>query len=318
MLDGDEVLGISTRLRESKVALEEYGVLPVNLGQSFQGSIPAGEFYLSIDEAGELLALRDAAYADVVRPYLVGDDITEDLMQRPRRYVIDFGVLALEDAERYPAAMAIVRARVKPARDRNRDRGFREQWWRFGRPRGEMRDAIAPLERFIAGNRIGKRFLFTWQASGVCPSDLTNVFAFDTDYAMGVLTSCVHQAWAHSESSTLEDRPRYTPTSCFETFPWPMPTTGQRDRIAAVAAQLISERQAITTRAGIGLTVLYNAIDDGAWKPVAELHRRLDDAVLDAYGWPAELRNDPLEQKARLAARHADVIAGRVVYEPFG
>jgi len=316
-LDGEEVVGISTRLRESKVAIEEYEALGANLGRSFQGPIPVGGFYLEVDEAEELLARSDATYPDVIRPYLIGDDITEDPRQDSRRFIIDFGFLPLEQAELYSAAMAIVRERVKPDRDRNRDRGFRDFWWRFGRPRGEMRKALAPLSRYIAGNAQGKRFLFAWQEPNVCPSNLTNVFAFEDDYAMGILTSVVHQTWARSESSTLRIDLRYTPTTCFETFPWPQPDEACRGSIGVLAAELIAARQEITIREGIGLTDFYNAVDDGAWQDVAELHRKLDTEVLKAYEFPASLRDDPLELKARLAALHADIQAGRRSYDPY-
>jgi hypothetical protein len=179
VLDGEQVIGINTRLRESKLSVEEYAPLRPNAGRSFQGPIPAGNFYLDPKEARELLARPDADYSQVVRPYLIGDDITEDPRQQPRRYVIDFGFRPLEEAMLFPAALEIVRERVKPERDKNADRGFREKWWRFGRPRGEMRDAIAPLARYIAGNRIGKRFLYCWADRNTCPSDLTIVFAFE-------------------------------------------------------------------------------------------------------------------------------------------
>ena len=78
VLDGREVAGISTRLRESKLAIEEYDTLAPNRGRSFQGPIPAGSFYLTPEEAEALLARDEADYSDVVRPYLIGDDITEE------------------------------------------------------------------------------------------------------------------------------------------------------------------------------------------------------------------------------------------------
>jgi hypothetical protein len=316
-LDGREVVGISTRLRESKLAIEEYEPLQANRGRSFQGPIPAGSFYLDIDEAKALLARKDADYADVVRPYVNGDDITEEPEQRPRRWVIDFALRSLEEAAAYPAALDLVRERVKPEREKNNREAYRRYWWRFAEPRPGLRTALTSLTRYIAGNRYGKRFLFTWQAPLVCPSDLTIVFAFADDYAMGVLTSVVHQTWAHSESSTLEDRPRYTPTSCFETFPWPEPDAARRERVGALAAELIAARLAITTSEGIGLTDFYNALDEGAWQAVAYLHRELDDEVLRAYDFPGSLREDPLELKARLADLHAEIDARRHPYNPF-
>ncbi len=237
VLDGEPVEGINTRLRESKVAVEEYDPLPANRGRSFQGPIPVGEFYLAPDEA-ELLLSSNTDYSDVVRPYLVGDDIAEDPEQKPRRFVIDFGLRALEEAMKYPEALELVRERVKPVRDDNKMKQRRERWWLFGSPAQEMRLAVAPLPRYIAGNRIGKRFLFCWADASVCPSDLTIVFAFDDDYSMGVLTSSIHGAWARSESSTLRVDLRYTPTSCFETFPWPQPDDDARDEIGNAAREL--------------------------------------------------------------------------------
>jgi N-6 DNA Methylase len=315
-LDGDSVEGINTRLRESKLPIEEYGPLPANLGRSFQGPIPAGSFYLEAEEASEILAREDANYSEVVRPYLIGDDITEEPEQGARRYVVDFGFMSLEQAMKYPAALDFVRERVKPERDENRDEGFRKHWWRFGRPRGEMRKAITPLSRYIAGNRIGKRFLFCWADVSVCPSDLTIVFAFDDDYAIGILISSTHGAWARSESSTLRIDLRYTPTSCFETFPWPQPNDDLRGEIGAIAKQLIEQRQAICVEGEIGLTTLYNQVDDGAWSEIADLHRRLDEAVARAYGWKPAIAHDPLEIKARLAELHASISAG-APYDPF-
>ena len=316
VLDGEPVGGINTRLRESKVAIEEYEALPPNRGRSFQGPIPAGNFYLELDEADAFLTRGDADYVAVVRPYLIGEDITEDPEQRPRRHVIDFGMRSLEEAMSFPAAINLVRERVKPTRDANNREAYRRYWWRFAEPRPKMREALASLPRFIAGNAQGKRFLFCWADALVCPSNLTNVFAFDDDYAMGVLTSSLHGAWAHSESSTLEDRPRYTPTSCFETFPWPQPDAAGQAEIGGLAKALIERRQAICTENEFGLTVLYNQVDEGAWADVANLHLELDEAVARAYGWPAGVAHDPLEAKARLADLHRKIQAG-MPYAPF-
>jgi len=122
--------------------------------------------------------------------------------------------------------------------------------------------------------------------------------------------------WADAEMSTLEDRPRYTPTSCFETFPWPEPGAAARAEIGELAAQLIAERQALCAEREIGLTVLYNEIDEGAYKQIRELHDELDAAVARAYGWPGRVAREPLELRRLLAERHAAIIDG-APYEPF-
>lgn len=315
-LDGEVVEGINTRLRESLLPIEEFGRLDANRDRAFQGAIPGANFYLDAAEAGSLLSRRDARYSDVVRPYLIGDDIAEHPEQLPRRFVIDFGYGSLEEASAYPAALDLLRERVKPEFEAKSGAEKHAEWWRFRRPRGKMRETLAPLSRFVAANRIGKRFLFTWQAAGVCPSDLVVVFAFDDDYAMGVLTSSIHMTWAFAEMSTLEDRPRYTPTSCFENFPWPEPDEAVREEIGSLSAELIEARQAICVEREIGLTDLYNSVDEGGHKQVAQLHRALDGAVAGAYGWKASALDDPLEVRRQLAERHA-LIDGGGDYEPF-
>jgi hypothetical protein len=205
----------------------------------------------------------------------------------------------------------------KPRKDQNRSSDIRARWWQFTRPRGEMRIAVSGLDRFVAGGRIGKRLLLTWTPTEVCPSDLTIVFAFDDDYAMGVLLSHVHGRWAWAQSSTLKGDLRYTPTSVFATFPWPSPDDAQRTHIADIAKRLIEKRDKLSTERNIGLTTLYNESDEGAHKELRELHDHLDRAVSDAYGWPASVLSDPVEITARLLTLNAAITAGEQEYVPF-
>ncbi len=148
-----------------------------------------------------------------------------------------------------------------------------------------MRRAIAPLRRYIAGLAQGKRILFCWVDPWTCPSNLTNVFAFEDDYAMGVLSSRLHQTRAQAQSSTLEDRIRYTPTSAFETFPWPPdPSPNGREEVARLAAAVVARRQEICAEREIGLTSLLNEVDEGAYDDLRALLDELDRAVAAAYG----------------------------------
>jgi hypothetical protein len=256
----------------------------------------------------------DPHYLLIVRPYLVGDDIVKDPGQQPRRWIIDFGTLSLEEAMAYLLAMQIVRDRVKPVRDRNRRRARRERWWLFSEPVPAMRAALAGLGRFLASNVQGKRIHFAWFAPDVCPSNLTKVFAFEGDDVFGVLTSAIHQAWARAQSSTLEDRFRYTPTSAFETFPWP---GGLVDEVADVARHVYARRSEICVERQIGLTKLYNQIDDGAWADLRDLHRELDEAVAAAYGWPRSVAHDGTETNRRLLELNREIAAGQREYDPF-
>jgi len=154
----------------------------------------------------------------------------------------------------YPEALDVVRLLVKPERDTTRRKAYRERWWRFAEPLVAMRKAVEPLDRYIGGTATGKRILFCWVDSWTCPSNAMNVFAFDDDASMGILTSQIHTRWAQAQSSTLRVDIRYTPTTAFGTFPWP---SGKRDAIADVARRLIARRSEICLAESIGLTKLY-------------------------------------------------------------
>ncbi len=319
-LDGDEAPGITVELRTPGASTVDAQPLAANKSRCFQGPIPVGDgFILTEAEAESLLARPEARYRDVVRPYIIGDDIAEDSNQRPRRFIIDFAQYPLEAAMRYPAALSIVRERVMPARATNNRAAYRDRWWQFGEGRPGMRKALTGLQRFVAAGRVGKRLLLAWCDSWTCPSDLTYVFAFDDDYSMGVLSSTAHTAWARSRSSTLEDRLRYTPTSVFMTFPWPYPVTErQRELVGEASRKVIARRQEICAENNLGLTKLYNLVDEGAYADLKALHRELDEAVTAAYGWPKAIAQDPAEIVRRLLQLNQEIAVGERPYAPFG
>jgi len=315
-LDDEEVVGISTSLRASN-DLPVAEILRGNAGVAFQGPIPIGAgFILTNEEAASLLGDASVDYSMVVRRYLNGDDIADDPEQEPRRWIIDFASLSLEEATRYPRAIQIVRERVKPERDDNSDDRIRELWWRFGRPRGEMRAAIRGLDRYIAGVRTGKRPLFVWCVPDWCPSDALNVFALDTDYHMGVLSSYTHEVWARMQSSTLETRLRYTPTTAFGTFPWPHGLEPAAvNRIEELAREIVELRRELCRSGGFGLTQLYNLVDEGGYRSLADVHVKLDESIANAYGMPNSSARDPVAIISTLSKLNYSIAHG-ATYEP--
>ena len=316
-LDGVAVPAISSRLREE--AESSVGsALARNRGHQFFGVVPTGGgFILDEDEATALLHATDADYTQVVRPYLSGDDITKSPNLRPTRWIICFGEMPLEVAEAWPAALAIVRARVKPERDRHKKRREREEWWKFSRTVPDLFSAIEGRPRFIATSHTAKRFFMVWCEPHWCPGNSTAAFAFDDDYSMGVLSTTIHRAWAVDQSTTLETRPRYT-TASFLTFPWPTQTSaGQSAEISELARRIVDRRSEICLEREIGLTRLYNEVDDGAYRDLKELHVALDEAVVAAYGWPASAAHDPEESNRRLLDLNREITSGRVPYSPF-
>ena len=220
---------------------------------------------------------------------------------------------------RYGVALQLVRERVAPFRATVNRKGHRDRWWLFGEPRVGMRRELAEKQRFIAVAAHAKRVMFAWCDLWTLPSNATMVCAFDDDYSMGMLSSYAHGAWARSRSSTLEDRLRYTPTSAFETFPWPDPVTDeQRERIAEASRQVIARRQEICVENQFGLTKLYNLVDEGAYADLKALHLELDEAVVAAYDWPKSIAQDADALVQRLLLLNREISAGDRPYDPFG
>jgi hypothetical protein len=193
-----------------------------------------------------------------------------------------------------------------------------------------MRKALEPLERYIGTVIVAKYRLFVWFSGNVLPDHRIYVFARQDDYFLGVLHSRFHETWSLRSGSTLEDRPSYVGTTCFETFPFPWPPGSEpaghtaHQAISAAAAQLHAERDAWLNPPGVPesklkkrtLTNLYNALavlrgkESIKLAPAAAdfaprldaLHRALDCAVCDAYGWEHAVLDDDEEILRRLLA----------------
>ena len=312
-LDGQDLAEpISPSLRPASLAVDTAAELPANQGFAFYGPIPGGRgFVLEDQEAAMLLERHGEEWRQVIRPYLTGEDVVSRPDHGPSRWIIDFGFMSLEEAMRFGEALQVVRKRVKPQRDQTRRESYRRNWWRFSEPIREMRSSLEGLERFIVAPAQGKRILFTWADAWTCPSNLVTVFALDDDFSLGVLSSAAHRAWLRAQSSTLRVDLRYTTSSVFTTFPWP-DRTEVNASVGAAMSSLVRLRDDLCTEHSIGLTQLYNLVDDGGFAEVAGLHSRLDDAVCDAYGWPRGLSDD--DWIARLLDLNHRIAAGDVEY----
>lgn len=317
-LDGMAVEGITPSLTAAGADEWTPVALDANKGKCFQGPIPVGAGFIVSDEvAATLLAAEDANYEDVVRPYLTASDIADSPTQSPGRWIIDFAQLSLESAMKYGRALDIVRAEVKPFRETVRRDGHREKWWLYGEPRVGLRRAVGPLARYAAVGRHAKRLYIAWVKRGSISSDATCAFAFDNDYSMGILLSRAHDAWAWAQSSTLKGDLRYTPTSVFAAFPFPEPTDTQRDKIAVASAALYEHRSALCGEHNMGLTKLYNLMDEGGFQDLKRLHKELDESVAEAYGWPKSVAQDNAELVRRLRDLNREITEGTRKYAPF-
>lgn len=243
-LDGKEVESISASLTAGTDA-REATPRTENLGLSFMGVTPAGPFDVPFEEAAAWLAEPNphgAPNSDVLRPYFNG----KDLNQRPReQWTVDFTGMEENLAALYESPFQDLKDRVFKLRSEN-SRQTNKAWWEFERPRHEMRKAFQSLLRYIGTCRVSKHRIFVPIHSVFLPDSQVIVFAREDDFFFGVLHSRIHEVWSRAQGTQLREKEsgfRYTPTTCFETFPFPEPTEVQRDAIAAAARELNALRE---------------------------------------------------------------------------
>jgi hypothetical protein len=161
-----------------------------------------------------------------------------DITRRSRdMWIIDFELgTPLHNAASYEAPFNFLHENVR--NQRQASRSLIKDWWIHERPRVDMRAALAQHCRFVATPTVSKHRLFVWMSAPTLPDHQLIVVARSDDYFFGVLHSRPHEVWALKLGTRLETRPRYTPTTCFETFPFPEPTDAQREAIAAAAKEL--------------------------------------------------------------------------------
>ncbi len=331
-LDGKPVSTVNSDLTSS-IDITKALRLRENAELAYMGITPTGRFVLSGYEARAMLNVPNKNPSrnnkDVLFPYLNGQGITR---RSDERWIVDFTGLPLEEASEYELPMSYVRENVKPFRDQHKTQNLRDSWWLFEAERPGMREGLSRLTRYIATPRVAKHRLFVWLNTDTLPDCQLIVAVREDDYFFGVLHSRLHEVWALRMGTWLGkgNDPRYTPTTTFETFPFPWPP-GQEETahpayaaISAAAKQLHAEREAWLNPPGVSgkalerrtLTALYNALN--VWRGVEaikvpveaadfaprldELHAALDRAVCDAYGWPHDILADEEEILRRLLA----------------
>ncbi|TAH51025.1 MAG: class I SAM-dependent DNA methyltransferase [Chloroflexota bacterium] len=354
-LDGNPSIAINSDLT-GFADITSAKSLKENLNLSFIGTQKSGDFDLTPEQADAMLDARGnpnrKSNRDIVKPWTDGQDITG---RSRHMWIIDFGTnMSLEEAAQYELPFEHVKKNVKPFRDNVRRKNHRERWWLHGETRVGMRKALANLSRYIATPRVSKHRVFVWIPSQVLADSAVVAIARDDEYFFGVLHSKLHQLWALRMGTSLETRPLYTPTTTFETFPFPF-LPGQENqndpRVIAIAdaaralvelrdnwlnpramdgrgealtdadanraapahvnASPLRERDRTLTDAYVNraapahvnasslrerdrtLTNLYN--QNPQW--LQNAHRKLDDAVLDAYGWSRALSDAEILEK---------------------
>jgi hypothetical protein len=302
-LDGEVVDSITAFLFH-RGPDDDPSALAANSGGSFLGFKTYGQGFLFDDsdpkatplsEMARLLAANPKNRA-VIMPYLGGEELNSSPTQSHSRFVINFGDRTEDECRReWPELLAIVEAKVKPERMGLKRKALRDRWWLFGERQPALQRSLARTDRALVASQTTKYFGFVFLPSDVVFSHKTVVFPFEEWSVFALLQSRVHDVWARFLGSTMKDDPVYTPSDCFQTFPFPRRLEG--DAKTGDAGNIYYDhRAAQMIRNSEGLTATHNRFHDpderdpGILK-LRELHAAMDRAVLDAYGW-SDIKTD--------------------------
>jgi type II restriction/modification system DNA methylase subunit YeeA len=340
-LNGLPVGGISAKLREigDDSDVNDFcscEPLDENRHVAFVGGQKDGPFDIDARFARKLLTAplnpNGRPNSDVVRRWLNGRAILEPTSDL---WIIDFGERTLEEASLYEQPFKYVYENLKPLRATNRDKRRREKWWLHGRPGMVAKAAFSGSKCCIATPLTTKHRVFRYFPTEQFPDNSAVVIARDDAVTFGLLHSRAHRLWFLESCSFLGvgNDPRYTSTTCFETFPFPegltpdvpaetYATDPRAIAIAEAAKKLNELREAWINPEDLvkrvpevvpGYPDRIEAVDDKAAavlkkrtltklyneRPVwlDQAHRALDEAVSAAYGWPADLSDEEVLMK---------------------
>jgi site-specific recombinase XerC len=301
-INGSAVNGISSSLTPQTGGTSSGpDELAENSNKAFQGALVVGMGFILEPQEAERLLHADSRNQDVLLRYLNGEDINSSPIQSPSRWVINFFGFPVDRqtaaagyqgsvAADYPECLAIVRERVLPERltyePKNPwNRKLRSEWWLFGQWRWALYDAIAPLNRVLVRSRVANINSIAFAPTTYVFSDAVVVFAFEDMGHFALLQSFAHTTQLEQYSSSLRKDVRYTPSSCFSTFPRP-----QVSSLESVGQLYYETRQNLMLSRQQGLTRVYNYFHNQLERSadveqLRQLHVKMDHAVAAAYGW---------------------------------
>ena len=299
ILDGRQVAKISAFLFHAG-GNENPQPLLANAGKRFQGSIVLGMGFTFDDTNPEATPIaemhrlieQNPKNAERIFPYIGGDEVNSSPTHAHNRYVINFGEMSEDEAWEYPDLMKILQAKVKPGRDKLIERGkqiHEYDYWKFWDKRTENYKAIAKCDRVLFHANISRHIAFAFISSKIIVAAPHNVFALESNSSFCVLQSRIHEIWARFLGSSMKDDVRYTPTDCFETFPFPE-NWETSPTLEEIGKTYYEYRAALMVRNNQGLTDTYNRFHNPDERhpdiiKLRQLHQECDQIVLNAYGW---------------------------------
>ncbi|MDR6301682.1 DNA methyltransferase [Mesonia maritima] len=283
----------------------------------FQGQTHGNSGFLLSKKKGMEILLENPNSSNVLKPFLIGRELVASIGSQPNRFVIDFTGRNVIEAATFKNLFEIVKQKVQPEREKkakeqedknqaaleknkkaktNRHHiNFYNKWWLLSYGREDLLKAISNTERYIVCSRVSSRPIFEFVSSKINPNDALMVFNFEDDYSFGIIQSKAHILWYQEKCSTMKGDPRYTPNTIWDTFPFPQkPNLNKVKKVANAAVELRNKRNELMKKHQFTLRDLYKILEEPGSNPMKILHKRLDDAVLDAYDF--DKRKDILTQ----------------------
>lgn len=278
-----------------------------NMDRVFQGFIFLGDGFLLDHEEAEAMKAADPMLAEVIFPVTNGQELNSDPLQRAGRQIINFQDWPLAKAALYRIAFERVEQLVKPFRATQNREANKKRWWIYAENRPGLRRALAGLPFCLVTAQTSKHFAFSVVASDWVVLQTAYVFASAEWWEYCVVQSTFHYTWVCRYAGTLETRQRYLPTQCFVNFPFP-DQISSRGALATIGERYHEYRRGLMRQLWLGLTDIYNLFHDRDLTPAVvakvskkspeeaeagyegilelrRLHRKLDIAIRDAYGW---------------------------------
>ena len=295
------------------------GSIVLGMGFTFDDTDTKG-VATPLTEMQRLIA-RDSRNAERIFPYIGGEEVNDSPTHAYHRYVINFEGFPLrrdnvspswqgaDDSQRkewlrsgivpmdypdpvaadWPDLLNIVERKVKPDRLTDNRENYRRYWWQFAERRPGLTVALRSLDHVIVISRVTHQLGFAVLPANMVHGESLVVVTSASQTLQGILQSRVHEIWARFFASSLEDRLRYGPSDCFETFPFPL-AFECNTALGRASCSYFELRASLMQRENIGLTTLYNWFHDpececGDILRLRELHHAMDRATFDAYGW---------------------------------
>lgn len=295
----------------------------------FQGQTHGHEGFLVAKKEGLMMLAKNEVNHAVVKPFLIGRELVANEKSQPERFVIDYTDMDIIEAASFLEPYELIKKSVLPDREAKAKEqegknqkalkndpkakvnkhhiNFFNKWWQLSYGRKDLLDALSKLKRYVACSRVSARPIFEFVSAEINPNDALMVFAFEDDYTFGIIQSSAHVLWYQEKCSSMKGDPRYTPNSIWDTFPFPQtPKIGDVKKVAAAAKELRDKRNQVMNKHKYTLRDIYRILEEPGANPLKDAHRKLDNAVLNAYGFSK--RKDLLSQLLQLNFEVADKI----------